>query len=287
MTVLSVKAGRLAVDLAPAAGGSIVRFAIEGPGGAFDPLRPPVAVQTGGSGSANACYPLVPFSNRIANGRLMVDGREIVLKPNWPGQRHPMHGDGWAHPWTVEQVDDRSAVLAYEHDGREGWPFRYRAHQTFRLDDNGLVVGLSIENLEARPVPAGLGLHPFFTRDADTELACKVERVWRSDAEVLPTDRIDVPPAWDFAVSRRVDGVLLDNCFDGWDGRAEIRWPRRALGLALEASEPFRHLVIYVPKGQPYFCVEPVSHANGAIARSLLAAGDTLAGEIVFRPFTL
>ena len=50
---------------------------------------------------------------------------------------------------------------------------------------------------------------------------------------------------------------------------------------------PFRHLVIYVPKGRPYFCVEPVSHANGAIARSLLASGGTLAGEIVFRPFTL
>ena len=288
VTVLSLRAGQLALDLAPAAGGSITRFAVEGRDGAFDLLRPSGgAAQITGSGSANACYPLVPFSNRIANGHLDVGGQQFILKSNWPGQRHPMHGDGWAHRWKVERSDDRCAELTYEHDGREGWPFRYRARQTFRLGDDGLAVGMSVENLESHPMPAGLGLHPFFTREADTELACRVEGVWRADAEVLPVDRIAVLPEWDFDVSRPVDGVVLDNCFDGWDGRATIRWPRHALGLALEATEPFRHLVIYVPKGRPFFCVEPVTHANGAVARSLLPAGTTLAGEIVFRPFSL
>jgi aldose 1-epimerase len=288
VTVLSLRAGRLTVDLAPAAGGSLVRFAVEGPAGTIDLLRPSGTVaQATGPGSGNACYPLVPFSNRIANGRLDVAGTEIVLQPNWPGQRHPMHGDGWAHPWTVERHDGLSAQLVYEHDGREGWPFRYRARQTFRLADNGLAVGMAVENLENRWAPAGLGLHPFFTREVDTELECRLEAVWRADAEVLPVDRIAVPPEWDFAVSRPVDGVVLDNCFDGWDGRATIRWPRHGVGLALEATQPFRHLVIYVPKGRPHFCVEPVSHANGAVARSLLPAGATLAGEICFRPFML
>lgn len=280
MTVLSLRSGRLAVDLAPTAGGSITRFAIETADAAFDLLRP-------ADGAAMACYPLVPFSNRIANGHLVVDGKEFVLEANWPGVRHPMHGDGWARPWQVARQEVGSAELVYEHDGREGWPFRYRARQVFHLKEEGLSVGMAIENLEGRPVPAGLGLHPFFPRDADTELACRVEGVWRADAEVLPVDRVAVPPEWNFAVSRPVDGVVLDNCFDGWAGRATIRWPRQGLGLALEATQPFRHLVIYVPKGQPYFCVEPVSHANGAIAQTSLPAGGTLAGEILFRPFML
>lgn len=280
MTVLSLRAGRLAVDLTPAAGGSIARFAIETGGAAFDLLRP-------AGGAAMACYPLVPFSNRIANGRLVVGGEEFVLEPNWPGQRHPMHGDGWARPWQVARREVGSAELVYEHDGREGWPFRYRARQVFNLGEGGLSVGMTIENLESRPVPAGVGLHPFFPCDADTELACRVESVWRADADVLPVDRIAVPPEWNFAVSRPVDGVVLDNCFDCWDGRATIRWPRHGLGLALEATQPFRHLVIYVPKGRPYFCVEPVSHANGAVAQTSLPAGATLAGEILFRPFIL
>ncbi len=280
MTILSLRAGRLAVDLAPAAGGSIARFVIETAGTIVDLMRPTDA-------DAKACYSLVPFSNRIANGRLVVGGEEFVLEPNWPDQRHPMHGDGWARPWQVVRRDVRSAELVYEHDGRQGWPFRYRARQAFHLGEEGLAVGMAIENLESRPVPAGLGLHPFFPREADTELACRIEGVWRADADVLPVDRIAVPPEWNFAVSRPVDDVVLDNCFDGWDGRATIRWPRRGLGLSLEATPPFRHLVIYVPKGQPHFCVEPVSHANGGVAQTSLPAGEILAGEILFRPFIL
>ena len=50
-----------------------------------------------GRGNNAACYPLVPFSNRIANGRLVFDGQRFKLEPNWPGVRHPMHGEGWAH----------------------------------------------------------------------------------------------------------------------------------------------------------------------------------------------
>ena len=129
----------------------------------------------------------------------------------------------------------------------------------------------------------GIGLHPYFVRDAATALACRSTAVWLGDAEVLPIERVDVPPHWDFSTLRRVDDVDLDNCFDGWDGRATIVWPNRGLRLELSASEPFRHAVIYVPPQRPYFCVEPVSHANGQVGASLLAAGETLAGEIAFR----
>lgn len=284
MTLLSLRAGGLAVDLAPDAGGSIARFALNGKG---DLLRPASdAALASGTGKDTACYPLVPFSNRIANGRLAFGDEVIHLRANWPGVRHPMHGDGWARAWDVVRHDRQSAELAFVHEagaGIAGWPFRYRARQTFALDESGLTVGFSIENLEPRAVPAGLGLHPFFVRDADTELACKLSGVWRADAEVLPVQRVPLPPEWNFSRSRPVKGMGLDHCFDGWHGRATVTWPSRGLRLSLAATEAFRHLVIYVPDGQRYFCVEPVSHANGAVGQSPLAAGATLAGEVSFR----
>src|SRR5205085_9534681 len=126
----------------------------------------------------------------------------------------------------------------------EGWPFRYRARQTYRLDDDTLTVGMSIENLENRVVPAGLGLHPFFVRDADTDLRCRTQSVWRTDEEVLPIERIAVPLAWDFSTPRRVDDVAVDSGFEGWDGHVTIRWPRAGLRLEMTATEPFRDLVI-------------------------------------------
>ena len=280
MKLLSLRAGRLRLDLAPQAGGAIARFTADG---SIDLLRPtPPQAIASGRGNESSCYPLVPFSGRIANGRLVFDGTEIVLKPNWPDVRHPMHGDGWARPWTVTRSDGQSADIVYEHDGREGWPFRYRARQTYRLQGEALTVAMSIENLESRVVPAGLGLHPFFVRDADTELACRAQYVWRTDAEVLPIERIAVPHQWDFSTSRRVDDVTVDSGFEGWDGRATIRWPRAGLCLDMTATEPFRDIVIYIPPDRPYFCAEPVSHIPGAIGSTRLAAGATLAGEIAF-----
>lgn len=280
MTLLSLRTGRLALDLAPSAGGSIAGFTIDG----ADILRRMSAeAVASGKGNNSSAYPLVPFSGRIAQGRFSFEGKEIVLQPNWPGLRHPMHGDGWAEPWDVVRHDAHSAELVYEHDGKSGWPFVYRAQQTYHLESDRLTVTMALDNLDRKEAPGGMGLHPYFVREADTELSCRTTAVWLTDAEVLPTARVAVPSEWDFAKPRKVDDVVLDNCFDGWDGRATIVWPRRRLRLDLAASEPFRHVVIYAPPKQPYFCVEPVSHATGKVGETRLAPGASLAGEIVFR----
>ena len=272
MTVLLLRAGRLAVDVDAHAGGSLARFAVD----RADILRPGRGVQGG-------CYPLVPYSNRIANGRFTFEGRDIVVPANWRGLRHPMHGDGWARPWTVVRSGPAYAEILYEHDGASGWPFRYEARQTFLLREHEFVATIAIENREPRAVPAGLGLHPFFVRDPDSELFFHADEVWLADAEVLPTRCVTVPEVWDFEQGRRPDDVALDNCFAGWNGRATLGWPSRGLRLAVEASSPFRHVVVYTPPGQPFFCVEPVSHANGAIGRTRLEAGATLAGVVSFK----
>lgn len=283
MTILTLATGRLGVALAPASGGGVARFAVDG----IDVLRPMAFADiASGTGRNAALYPLVPFSNRIRDGRLAFEGEQFDLARNWPGVAHPMHGDGWAHAWDVVRSDGASAEIAYQHERAGvtgGWPFRYLARQSYRLDDDRLTVRISLENLEDRPVPAGIGLHPFFVRDPDTQLTCRTQAVWRTDAEVLPVGRMAVPADWDFSAGRTVDSVALDNCFDGWDGRATILWPRRGLRLDLEATVPFRHLVIYVPPGQSSFCVEPVSHANGQVGLAPLGPGGILAGEVVFR----
>ena len=282
MTLLALATGRLGVELAPASGGAVARLTVDG----VDVLRPTAGADVAsGKGNNAALYPLVPFSNRIRDGRLVFEGEQFQLARNWSGVGHPMHGDGWAHAWDVVRSDGASAEIAYLHERAAeigGWPFRYRARQSYRLDDDRLTIRISLENLEDRPVPAGIGLHPFFVRDAETQLTCRTRAVWRTDAEVLPVERIAVPADWDFSAGRRVNSVTLDNCFDGWDGHAAIVWPQHRLRLGLEATVPFRHLVIYVPPGQSSFCVEPVSHANGQVGLAPLGPGGTLAGEVVF-----
>ena len=274
MTLLSLRAGRLLVEIDSEAGGSLARFTVDG----RDILRP-------GKGTQGACYPLVPFSNRIANGRFEFQGRTIEVPRNWPDPsvHHPMHGDGWAAVWRVERADATSAEISFEHTGQSGWPFRYRARQEFRLDSDSLAVRMTLENREPQAAPGGMGLHPFFVREPDSELFFHADDVWLADAEVLPTRRIAVPAEWDFSHGQRPDAVALDNCFDGWDGEASIVWPARRLRLGLRASEPFRHAVVFTPPARPFFCIEPVSHANGQVGRTHIGAGAVLSGEIVFR----
>ena len=72
-------------------------------------------------------------------------------------------------------------------------------------------------------------------------------------------------------------------CFtvDGADVLRPMAPQDVASGKGNNASA-FPHAVIYVLPGRPYFCVEPVSHANGKVDEALLARGATLAGEIAF-----
>ena len=81
-------------------------------------LRPMAAEADIASGKGNnaALYPLVPFSNRIRDGRLVFEGEQFQLARNWPGVGHPMHGDGWAHAWDVVRSDGASAEIAYLHE---------------------------------------------------------------------------------------------------------------------------------------------------------------------------
>ena len=88
-----------AVALDPARGGRIVSATYNG----LDVLRP----ETGaGAESAldSACFPLVPFSNRIRHGAFEFEGHAYRLGSNWDGDAHAIHGEGWLRPWQVVAV---------------------------------------------------------------------------------------------------------------------------------------------------------------------------------------
>ncbi len=59
-----------------------------------------------------ACFPLVPYVNRIRGGRFSFRGREVVLKPNMAGDISPLHGQGWLAAWSVESSSERARRTA-------------------------------------------------------------------------------------------------------------------------------------------------------------------------------
>ena len=268
------------LTLAPQQGGAIRAFEWRG----RDILRPTPAT-AGDDPFEMACFPMVPYVNRIAHGRFEFCGRAVQLERNWSPDPHPIHGQGWSRPWSIAAAAPSDATLTFE-GGADEWPWRYYCEQRFVLDDDGLSIELVLENLGVTAMPAMLGLHPYFPGRAHARLDARLPRVWQTDAASLPVEQIDTPVAWAFNPGRPVGEVALDHCFAGWDGTASIEWPDLRLTLRT-AGCPFLH--VYAPPAQNFFCVEPQSAPPGALERgareaAVLAPGERLAIEVHLAP---
>jgi aldose 1-epimerase len=142
-----------------------------------------------------ACFPMVPFVNRVAHGRFSFCGRAVQLARNWSQDPHPLHGHGWRARWEIVAASDSGATLRFD-GGADEWPWSYRCEQRFQLLPDELAVELAIENLSDAPMPAMLGLHPYFPQAARAQLRAQLPRVWMTDSAALPVREIATPPAW-------------------------------------------------------------------------------------------
>ncbi|WP_282608873.1 aldose 1-epimerase [Pelagibius sp. Alg239-R121] len=290
-----IQFGGCQVRLAPEAGGVMTGF-LSQEGGKVRHWMREVSLDAlrRESAFAAACYPLVPFSNRIAYGRFTYGGQDVVLPPDPLLPPHAIHGHGWRAVWQVSEHSAAAITLRYRHTA-DSWPWSYEASQRFSLDEKGLKVEMTLSNLSDMAMPAGFGLHPHFPLNGEVCVLATVAAAHLSDETLLPVGQSCVHDA---IGPLREGGNLpedLDLCFGGWDGCAEILWPEEACGLRITASRELKHLVVFTPPGEDFFCVEPVSHCINAVNLEgsdwgetglvHLAPSETLAASVLFQPF--
>ncbi|MBC7499605.1 MAG: aldose 1-epimerase [Herminiimonas sp.] len=286
------------VELAPSIGGSIARFYSETSRGQHHWLRPATnAALLSGDAEGMASFPLVPFCNRIRNGRAHFQGREIRLPPNRGNSPHTIHGFGWQHPWNVREHDEHSAVLEFVYAGGD-WPYPFRATQHYRLSADRLDITMEVKNNGPDPMPLGLGHHPYLPNRRAARLTVAVAAMWGGDEEVMPTE-IQQPPL----LARLRDGVALseviqDNNFIGWQHSARVDWPALdgpATGLVMQAASPLDYFVLYSPAEHDFFCIEAVSNCTDwlnlknvpkeQVGGSIVAPGEKCKVHFSLMPF--
>ena len=280
--MIHLRAGRAQVEIAPRAGGAIAAFRWDVSGAHVNWLRPATAEAIRDRDPEGmACFPVVPYSNRIRDGRFSFEGRKIQLPAQSGIDAHCEHGHGWRSAWSVVAHDGSTARLLHRYPAGQSWPWPYVAEQLFVLTDENLAVTVTLTNIGDRPMPCGLGLHPYFPATKLTRLSARVTLMWETDAEVLPT-RLVVPAQAENPTSGVViSNATLDNAFTGWTGEAEISWPETGARLSMTADAPLRVLVVYTPAGADYFCAEPVSNITDA---ANLAATRTDTGLLTLQP---
>jgi len=239
-----------------------------------------------------ACFPLVPFGNRIAGNRFVFEEAMHELGPNMTGESHVLHGDGWLGEWTVGRRSAHEVSLFYEHKSRHS-PFCYRAEQDVALVDGRLMLTMRVTNQGSAPLPYGFGWHPYFPLTPQTKLQAPAASWWTEGQGHLPDSNQPVPASLDFTLPQGLPRRWINNGFEGWDGMARIIWPELGREMVLEADARFSRYFLFVSDpafqagyGYDFFCFEPMTHSanahnfpgEGGLVR--LAPGESFAGAI-------
>lgn len=249
-------------------------------------------------GDKPASFPLIPYSNRVKHGRFDFAGNTYTLPLNFGDHPHSIHGVASKLLWQLQEQTDTKVTLKLDYK-KADWPFDFSALQTFELEGQNLRHAISLTNTSGEPMPAGLGMHPYFPRHQQAHLRADVSHVWLTDDTCLPLNLVPCPKEWDLRDGVEVEKLLCDNQFEPWGGQAHITWPKDKMAVDLTSSEDLNRLVVYAPEGQDFFCVEPVTHmtdafnhtANGMTKAQtgmrVLAPGETWNVWMKFSPWDL
>jgi len=268
--MIRLQAGALACELEPRLGGCIAGLWL----GDIPVLRSTPAAQLTSARQAGS-YPLVPFSNRIAQATLQWQGTQHPLVRNNGAEPHAIHGVGWQRPWELLESDGQSALLSYEHRPDPSWPFAFDCSQTMRLTEGALALTLSLTNQSREAAPAGLGWHPYFIKRPRSRISFSATGRWEMGEDKLPTQHrphrgLDADCAF----------LDVDHCFDGWNGVVQLRDEL----LHIRVTSNLTRVVVFTNDTRDFIAIEPVSHVNNAV--NLMSAGADAAqlGLAVLQP---
>jgi aldose 1-epimerase len=169
----------------------------------------------GGRGQA-----LIPWPNRLGDGRFEWDGRELQTALTEPAQHNAIHGlVRWA-PWTVAEESDTRVRLTYRLYPQPGWPWILDLGVVYSLSEEGLEIQTTAVNLPggAGTCPFGVGWHPYlYAFDGlvdNAVLTFQAATAYVVDERGLPVDTRPVAGSnVDFCAGRTIGSARLDQAY--------------------------------------------------------------------------
>jgi aldose 1-epimerase len=254
--------------VAPECGARIVSFRVNG----RDVLRPTSAEALGSAMPYGfAAFPLMPYSGPIFGDGFRFAGEWHPLARNVSMEPTTTHGEAWIKPWRTSALTQDSIALMLDYfPTPAAYPFAWRGEITFSVEAARLTIEMKLINRDHRPMPAGFGIHPYFPKAPGTILKFDCTGIWPPDApEAVSLGCRPIEPGLDFRAGLDVGPIVLDRCFEGWDGIATLTQPD-GFTTTIEATAAFGKLQLYDAWHYPYICIEPVTNANDGFNRAAL-----------------
>ena len=274
--------------------GATLRAYSDASGGMIDGLEVDEPI-SGGRGQT-----LIPWPNRIRDGRYTFDGKAQQLPLTEVGKSNASHGLlRWVN-WHLAERTDSSVTLAYDSHAQPGYPHAFDARITYALSEAGLEVHLEAMNTGTSACPFGMGSHPYFTAGTesvdDASLRCAATKFLEADQQAIPVRIENVNDSNDFRELRGLKGEVLNLCYlelerDG-KGRANIDLVRNDGdgGVRVWMNEAFDYVMVYTGDDVPTvdrrrrgIAIEPMTCAPDAFNNGwglvVLQPGDSISGR--------
>ena len=266
MDLVTVGDGAIAVDVLPQVGARLHRLRVFG----HDLLRTP------DDPSAHTrepvfwgSYVMAPWCNRIEAGTsVSVGARRISLPSNFPDGT-AIHGQVFTRPWDAEGAGSFTV-----RGGGDGWPWPYEIRQRIAVAEGSLRLDHALTNLSDDPMPAGLGIHPWFKRPL--QVAIRGSRVHPQNVATEPQP-IPVSGALDLRALRDMPSDLDATWTDLRVPPVELRWPTLGIRATLRVAAPSLYVVAASPGHLDAVGVEPQTHAPHGLRRLLNGEPGALA----------
>ncbi len=189
--------------------------------------------------------PLIPWPNRLADGRYRFRGLDHQVALTEPAKRNAIHGFLRWRPWDVRDRGAATVTMGTTIFPMPGYPFMVDVEIAYRLTDAGLTVSTTARNRGDGPCPYGTGQHPYLSPgqgrldgctlelDAATRIETDPERQLPAGAESVvgtPFDFRRGRPLGDLAIDFAFTGLGRDDAGRAWtrltgpDGRRAELW---------------------------------------------------------------
>jgi aldose 1-epimerase len=199
---------------------------------------------------------LVPWPNRIRDGRYSFGGRDLQLGLTEPARQNASHGLARWAAWSLEEHGTSSVSLGYRLMAQSGYPWTVDLHVLYDLSADGLTVTQTATNLSGEAAPYASGAHPYLTAGDgpvdDWELTLPAATRLLPDDRLLPVGEEDVTGTpYDCRVTRPLRDTRLDHAFgdlvrdDGGVATTYVRDPSTGRGAALWVDRQHPWLMVF------------------------------------------